>query len=697
MTSTLYFAILWALLDFPNSIPMNVSELARQLRIRPQEMLQILPQYGFDIGVKAIKVDDKVAAQIVKQWKYIKRQIEDKKAKEAEEKKKLEKELRRESGLTVSLPPIITVRDFSERMSLPVTQVITELMKNGILANQNQNLDFETASIMAGELGYNVEKEEGTKEDAEKEERKEKAIEDALARANNPEPRAPVVVVMGHVDHGKTSLLDTIREANITSTESGGITQHIGAYQTVWKDPKTKVERALTFIDTPGHEAFTVMRSRGAKIADIAILVVAADDGVKPQTEEVIQIIKAAKIPFVVALNKIDKEGADIQRVKSQLSEHEIIPEEWGGKVPFVEISAKKKLHIDTLLDVLLLVADMNAETIQADPHIPAVGTIIESKMNKNIGPVATVLIQAGTLHKNDSLVVHGEIYGKVRAMKDFTGETIDSAGPSMPVQIIGFKVAPEVGDILDVSLANVAEKIDIKAKRNQQSGAEKQTVQQRESTTEEDGKKRTLNLVIKADVLGSLEAIIGTFDKIMHDEVGVKVIGKGLGNITEDDVHKVEAGGGILVGFKVKPTPTVDADIREKGLQFYQFDVIYALFDWVKEELTKMLSNEKIITEIGIMKILAIFRTEKSSMILGGRVEDGKVRKDCFVRVKRDGEIIGTGKISRCQLAKSESKEIPSGTEGGITFEGKIRVEVGDVLEAYTEESKARALVFKK
>ncbi len=675
---------------------MNVSELARTLRIHPKEMLQILPQYGFDIGMKAVKVDDKVASQIIKQWKYIKREIENKKLKEAEEKKQKEKELRRESGLIVKLPNLITVREFAERLQLPVTQVIMELMKNGILANQNQNIDFDTAAIMAGELGYNVEKEEGDKVDAESEMKKQKAIEDALSRATNLESRAPVVVVMGHVDHGKTSLLDTIREANITSTESGGITQHIGAYQTIWKDPKTKDERAITFIDTPGHEAFTVMRSRGAKIADIAILVVAADDGVKPQTIEVIQIIKAAKLPIVVALNKIDKEGADAQRVKTELSTHDIIPEEWGGTVPVVEISAKKKLNIDKLLDVLLLVADVNAENIQADPNVPAVGTIIESNLDKNIGPVATVLIQAGTLKKNDPLVVHGEIYGKVRAMKNYRGEVIESAGPSMPAQIIGFKVAPEVGDILDVSLAEGAEKIDVKQKRNQQSGAEKYTVQQTESSTEEDGKKKTLNLVIKADVLGSLEAIIGSFEKVQHDEVGVKIIGKGLGNITEDDIHKAEAGNGILVGFKVKPNPSAESDIREKGMQFHQFDVIYALFDWVKEELTKMLSNEKIVKEIGIMKVLAIFRTEKSSMIVGGRVEDGKVRKDCFVRVKRNGEIIGTGKISRCQLAKSESKEIPSGSEGGITFEGKVKIEEGDVLEAYTEESKARALVFK-
>lgn len=660
-------------------------------------MLQILPQYGFDIGMKAVKVDDKVASQIIRQWKFIKREIEDKKLKEAEERKQKEKELRRESGLMVSLPSIITVREFSERLQLPVTQVITELMKNGILANQNQNIDFDTAAIMAEELGYNVQKEEGDKADAESQIKQEKAIEDALSRAKNLEPRAPVVVVMGHVDHGKTSLLDTIREANITATESGGITQHIGAYQTIWKDPKTKNERALTFIDTPGHEAFTVMRSRGAKIADIAILVVAADDGVKPQTIEVIQIIKAAKLPIVVALNKIDKEGADPQRVKTELSTYDIIPEEWGGTVPVVEISAKKKLNIDKLLDVLLLVADLNAETIQADSSIPAVGTIIESKMNKNIGPIATVLIQAGTLRKNDALVVHGEIYGKVRAMKDYTGETIEEAGPSMPAQIIGFKVAPEVGDILDVSLADSAEKIDVRAKRTQQGGAEKQTVIQAEnSSTEEDGKKKTLNLVIKADVLGSLEAIIGSFDKIQHDEVGVKIIGKGLGNITEDDIHKAEAGNGILVGFKVKPTPSADSDIREKGMQFQQFDVIYALFDWVKEELTKMLSTEKIVTELGNMKVLAIFRTEKNSMIIGGRVEEGRIRKDSLVRVKRKGELVGTGKITRCQMSKSEVKEIPSGSEGGITFEGKIKVEEGDVLEAYSEESKARELVFK-
>ena len=346
---------------------MNVSELARQLRINTHELLEVLPKYGFDIGARAVKVDDRVADKIIRQWKFIKRDLEEKKRKELEEKKLKERELRKESGLTISLPNLITVRAFAEKLNLPVTQVITELMKNGILANQNQNIDYDTAAILAGELGFTVQRQEQDNEVVRlaQDEEKAKALEEALNKVQNLEPRPPVIVVMGHVDHGKTKLLDAIRSANVIDTEAGGITQHIGAYQTVWKDPKTKAERALTFIDTPGHEAFTVMRSRGAKIADIAIMVVAADDSVKPQTEEVIKIIQAAKLPLVVAINKIDKEGADPTRVRADLAQRGIQSDEWGGTVPMVEISAKKNLNIDKLLDVLLLVADMNAEKIQ--------------------------------------------------------------------------------------------------------------------------------------------------------------------------------------------------------------------------------------------------------------------------------------------------------------------------------------------
>ena len=677
---------------------MNVTELARRLKINSKQLLEILPEYGFDIGKRAVKVDDRVAQKIIRQWRRIKRDLDEKKRKELEEQKEKEKELRKQEGHTVSLPPdVITVKEFAERLGMSVTQVITELMKNGILANQNQNIDHETAAIMAEEFGFTVEKEAGEGEAAgEDDAEKESALESALSRGEKNEQRPPVIVVMGHVDHGKTTLLDTIRETDITAGESGGITQHIGAYQTIWKDPKTKTERPITFIDTPGHEAFTVMRSRGAKVADIAILIVAADDGVKPQTKEVIQIIKAAKLPFVVAINKIDKEGADVQRVKTELSQYDILAEEWGGNVPMVEISAKNKINIDKLLDVLLLVTDMHADDITADPAAPAAGTVIESHVDKSTGPVATILVQSGTLHQSDPLVVNGEIYGKVRAMKDYRGETIEEAGPSTPAQIIGFKVAPEVGDVLDVGRAGSAEKIDVKQKRTEQTGAQKQTVvETHRDDDEEEGGKKTLNLLIKADVLGSLEAIIGSLEKIKHGEVGVKIIGKGLGNITENDVTKAEAGDATIIAFQVTPTPVAEESMREHGVPFLRYEVIYDLIDWVKEELQKLLSHERIVTELGNLKILAVFRTDKKAMTVGGRVEKGKIVKDALVRVKRDGEVIGKGKITELQTGKQAVKEVPSGTECGLRYEGKVKIEKGDVLEAYTEESKERTIVF--
>ncbi|MBI5728447.1 MAG: translation initiation factor IF-2 [Candidatus Magasanikbacteria bacterium] len=676
---------------------MNVSELARQLRVHPKEMMLILPQYGFDIGARAVKIDDRVATQIVRRWRFIKKDQEEKKRRELEEKKLKEKAVRRELGQVVALPERITVRQFAERLGLPLTQVITELMQNGILANQNQFIDFDTAAIMAGEFGFTANREAVSSAAAAKEDDRAQALELALAKSTKREPRAPVVVVMGHVDHGKTTLLDTIRRADIASGEAGGITQHIGAYQTKWKDPKSGAERLLTFIDTPGHEAFTVMRSRGAKVADVAILVVAADDGVKPQTDEVIQIIRAAKLPVVVAMNKIDKPGADVQRVRSELSERGIISEEWGGETPLVEISAKNKLNIDKLLDVLLLVSDMHGEQIQADPAVPAAGTVIESHLDKHMGPVATILVQAGTLRKNDPLVVNGEIYGKVRAMKDYQSNLIDAAPPSMPVQIIGFKVAPEVGDILDISRAASATKIDVKQKKVRQTGAERVIVRMDEVPGDDEAPKKTLNLVVKADVLGSLEAIIGSLEKIRHDEVAVRVVGKGLGNITDDDVHKATAAQATVVGFHVNASPAAQDSMRESDVPFLRYEIIYDLINWVKGELEKMLVQEKIITELGRLNVMAIFRTDKGAMTVGGRVEEGKVQKGARARVRRGGEASGEGKIATCQIGKQEMKEVPAGTECGLRFEGKPRLEVGDVLEFYTEESKARKIIFLK
>lgn len=673
---------------------MNVTELARKLSINQKDLLDVLPTYGFDIGQKAIKIDDRVAQQIMRKWRFIKRDLEEKRRKEFEERKAKERELRKQSGKSVTIPVRITVKDLSERMELPVTQVIMELMKNGILANQNQDIDYDTAAILSEEMGFTVNREEAGKT-APIDEAHVAHLEEALAKATDLEKRPPVIVIMGHVDHGKTLLLDTIRKTNVVAGEAGGITQHIGAYQTIWKDPKSKVERAITFIDTPGHEAFTMMRSRGAKVADIAILLVAADDGVKPQTKEAIDIIKAAKLPCVVAVNKIDKPGADPQKVRTELSQFGMVTDEWGGDIQMVDISAKQNTNIDKLLDILLLVADMHEEQIQADPAQPAAGTIIESHVDKGMGPVATVLVQSGTLHKGDPLVVNGEIYGKVRAMKNHLGEDMETAPPSTPAQILGFKVAPNVGDVLDVGRASTSENIDVKQKKVQQTGAERATVSDAAVLTDDEGKKRTINLVIKADVLGSLEAIIASLGKIHHPEVGVKIIGKGLGNINESDVQKAETDKGVLVGFNVNANPTAQEMIREKDAKFLQYDIIYDLINWVKKELNALLEDEKIVTEHGNVKVLAIFKKSKGSMIVGGRVEFGKMLKGAKVRIKREGVVMGIGTVKECKIGQQSVKEATEGVECGMDVETNERILEADVLEVYTEESKAREIVF--
>ena len=672
-------------------LSMNVSELARQLKIHPGKLLQILPEFGFDIGAKAIKVDDRIAQQIIRQWKRIKFMIEEREIKEKEKQKELEKEARKSSGLTVTIPNKLSVRELADLLQVPVTRLIMEFMKNGILATQNENVDHDTAALVAQDLGYAI----AETQVETKEEEPTQHVENLESILSNDatSARPPIIVVMGHVDHGKTKLLDAIRSTNVMGQEAGGITQHIGAYQVVWINPKTKEKSPLTFIDTPGHEAFTVMRGRGVKVADIAILVVAADDSVKPQTVEAIKIIKAVKLPVVVAINKIDKEGADVKKVRADLSQHGIVAEEWGGDTPMVEISAKENLNIDKLLDVLLLVADVHADEIKANPDKAAAGTVIEAHVDKGEGPVATILVQTGTLKLNDPLVVNGEIYGKVRAMKNYKGENLKEAPPSCPVRILGFKVAPQVGDILDVGSAATASDINLKEKRNKQSGAEKKVVSI-SADIEEEEKKKVLNLVIKADTLGSLEAIIGSLEKIKHDEVGIRIIGKGLGNIMADDVAKAETAQAIICGFNVSPAPTAFHMIQDKNIQFLQFSVIYNLLDFVKAELKKLLNPEKIVIELGKLRVAAIFRTTKGSMIVGGRVEAGKIKKDARVRVRRGGEVIGLGKLGQLQSGKQTVNELPEGNEGGLQFDGKLKLEVGDVLEAYTEEEKEKKLI---
>lgn len=673
---------------------MNVSELARKLGINPQKLLDTLPEFGYDIGQKAVKVDDRVAQKIMKDWKRIKRILEYREKEELEKQKALEKQTRQESGVTLVLPSRLAVKDLSEKMNIPVNKLIVELMKNGILASQNENIDYDTAAIISEELGFKV-----TPAEANKEEDKTEHLEQLEQILTNDVgiDRAPVIVVMGHVDHGKTKLLDAIREANVIDTEAGGITQHIGAYQVVWKNTKTKVNREITFIDTPGHEAFTVMRSRGAKVADIAILVVAADDGVKPQTVEAINIIKAARLPFVVAINKIDKEGADVQRAKTDLSKLGVIADDWGGDVPMIEISAKQNLNIDRLLDTLLMVADMNADHIKANPDRPAAGTVIEAHVDKGEGPVATVLVQAGTLNLNDPIVINGEIYGKVRAMKNYKGEMIKTAGPSNPVRILGFKVAPQVGDVLDVGSGASAKNIDVKNKRSEASGAERNTLVIHDTNVDESEETKSLNVIIKTDVLGSLEAIIASLSKLKNEEVRVSVVGKGLGNINADDVLKAETVNGVIYGFNVIATPLAEDMIREKRVQFAQFRIIYDLIDDAKERLEKLLTMEKIVTELGKMEVKAVFRSEKGKMIVGGLVKKGKLVAGAKARIIRDKEDVGFGEVAALKIGQQNEKEVPEGTECGLEYKGKTVIEKGDIIEVYKTEEKKKALVLEK
>lgn len=672
---------------------MNVSELARRLRVSVKEMYEVLPNYGFDIGRRAVKVDDKIAESIIREWRRMYADWKEKQRRAKEQQRIAEKEARQAAGKSAVLPGVMTVREFAAALNLPVTNIISELMKNGILASLNERIDFDTATVIAEDLGFNITRESGAAPEAELSTSQVVDMRQQLDAETNEtlEARPPVIVVMGHVDHGKTRLLDAIRTTNVVASESGGITQHIGAYQVV------KNDRLITFIDTPGHEAFTVMRSRGARIADVAILVVAADDGVMPQTIEAIKIIQAAKIPLVVALNKMDKEGVNVDKVKTELSGQNILIEEWGGTVPIVPISAKTGMGIDELLSTLLLVADVDSDKIRANPNRKAIGTIIESHVDKGEGPVATLLVQGGTLHKNDPLVVNNQIYGTVRAMKNHLGEYVDEARPSMPVKILGFKEAPEVGDIFDISKIKEATKV----KKSKGSGLNTAAVvQQTQGIGEQDEneeKKIWLNIFVKADVLGSLEAIIQTLEKYQSEEVGVKIIGKGLGNFTEPDVIRGEGTNALLLGFHVSPIPSAQSIARTKGIEIHQFKVIYDMFNYVEQRLNELIPSEIIVTEHGTFKALAIFRTDKKVQVVGGRVDQGKVPTNSFVRVYRNREYIADGKIVNTQMGKTDVKEIPAGHECGIKYEGKEPLVEGDVLEAYTKEERKKKVTFAK
>lgn len=651
---------------------MNVSALARQLKVTANELLEKLPELGFDIGARAIKIDDALAPKIIQAWKKAQRKEAFKEELSKVEERGKDVDVDNVKTLKeISIANEIVVKDLAEIMKFPVAKLMGELMKNGIMVSLNERIDFETASIISEDLGFKV-----TKIDKalEKESSKRERLEDLLTKRQAKETKAPVVVVMGHVDHGKTKLLDAIRQTNVVDQEAGGITQHIGAYQVETKG------RAITFLDTPGHEAFKAMRSRGGQIADIAILVVAADDGLQPQTLESISVIQKEKLPFVVAINKIDKEGADVDKVKQELAEINLIPEDWGGKVICQPISAKLGKNISELLDMILLVADL--EDLKADSKGQAIGTIIESHIDKSAGPVATVLIQAGTISIGDTFIV-GEVTGKIKTLEDWKGKILIKAGPATPVKILGLKELPEVGEILEV----INDKKEFKEKlRISQNRRKVSNISNRSNNPEDGPEVNNLNIIIRSDVLGSAEAIEESLNKIKVEDTRLKVIKKGLGQINEDDILQAEAGKAIVIGFHIKENKNVNALANEKKVTVLYFDIIYKLLEDLEKRLTDIKSKKVIHNFVGRLEVLAIFKKSKDSLIFGGKVIEGKVTKNSKIKVIKNGEVETIGQLVNLQSGKEDVSEVVIGNDAGISYKGEPIIEVGDKLEFFEE-----------
>jgi len=650
---------------------MNISELARKLKVNPNLLRELLPQMGFHIGAKAIKIDDKTAQKVMLMWRdfYKKWELSQRTAEE----EVVATDTESNEIKQVYIPKLITVKDFASKTDTPVNSLIKVLMKNGILASLNDNIDFESASIVGDDLGWEVLLQEDV---VEIESNSKEKIKEAIDSSANVGTRPPVVVVMGHVDHGKTKILDAIRETNVVEGESGGITQHIGAY-TVKKNNKD-----ITFIDTPGHEAFTAMRSRGAKVADIAIIVVAADDGVQPQTREVIDIVTAARLPFVVAMNKMDKPEADPEKIKRELAEANLIPEDWGGKTIIAPVSAKTGEGIDGLLDTILLVADMEAKNIRADKDGQTVASVIESHVDKGEGIVATLLIQNGTLRINNYLRLGDVLYGRIKAMKNWKGEDLKEAGPSTPVKILGLKIAPEVGDVLSVTkdIKGLNREVKRIFVRNNESSVSK-------VSKEDSVDKEILNIILRADVLGSIEAILGSVEQFSHPKIGIKVIHKGLGNITDTDLDRASSANTIIYGFHVKLDTKIAENAREKKVDIRMFEIIYDLLGDVKKELEKILKPEIIKNELGRLKVLAIFKADKNGKVIGCRVAEGKVTKDSKFDLLRDSVKIDIGSVLELQSGKQNVTEVVSPNECGLKVNVGQDVEVDDILHTYQEQ----------
>lgn len=584
-------------------------------------------------------------------------------------------EQRKKQQIKITVPEEITVGDLAKLLRMTATEVIKKLMSLGVMATVNEVIDYDTAEIVATELGAKVEKEVVVTIE-------EQIIEEEVEDDENAVTRPPVVCVMGHVDHGKTSILDAIRHTEVTSTEAGGITQAIGAYQVDVNGQK------ITFLDTPGHAAFTAMRARGAMATDIAVLVVAADDGIMPQTVEAINHAKAAGVEIIVAINKMDKEGANPDKVMQQLTEHELVPEEWGGDVICVPVSAKTKMGIDKLLETILLVAEM-AE-LKANPDRQAKGVVIEAKLDKGRGPVATLLVQNGTLNAGDILVA-GTAVGKIRAMTDYHGKPIEKAGPSVPVEIMGLDSAPMSGDefnaVSDEKLARaLVEQRKAQAKEEEFKLFQKVTLDTLFDTISE-GEMKELNIIVKADVQGSVEAVKQSLLKIENDEVNVKIVHGAVGTVSESDVMLAEASKAIIVAFNTGVDQIAADNAKRDGIEIKQYDIIYDAIEDIERAMRGMRAPKYRDVDTGEVEVREVYKISSAGTIAGSLVTSGTIKRDGKVRVIRNGKQIADVKLANLKRFKDEVKEVSSGYECGISLDGWDDVQAGDILQAYVVE----------
>jgi translation initiation factor IF-2 len=641
---------------------MDISTLSKQLNMSAQQLRFKMNAAGFRISPKANKIDNYLAKKVLEAFG----------AKAAVEQGPV-------VAKDVSLPKVLTVKELAATLNLDVSTVIKKLIMSGVMASINEEIDYDTAAIVATDLGFNVSEVPEATTRLGVGYAAEVLIQEKATSPDDFVTRPPIVAVMGHVDHGKTTLLDTIRKTKVVDTESGGITQHIGAYQV------KRNNKPITFLDTPGHEAFSAMRARGANVTDIIVLTVAADDGVKPQTVEVINRAKLTQTPLIVAINKIDKPDANIERVKKELGDFGVLIEEWGGNVPVAKISAMTGEGVDDLLDLILLQAEVM--NLEANPKGQTIGTVIESHLSKTLGSVASILIQNGTLNLTDIVSV-GRAAGKIRSMTDAVGRKVKTVGPSAAVQITGLSDVPSAGDILktypDAESAKSAALAVAKSERAKR-------IMTKTAVSLEGSKD--LNLIIKVDVAGSLEAITGALDKLKNDEVKINVIDQGVGEINENDILRAESAKGLILGFHTRMNSQAQKLAQSKKIAVQLYDIIYELVEDITQLAVSMMTPEVIRGDIGRGKILAIFRTEKEKQIVGGSVADGKIKDNASVEIKRGDEVIGTAEVVELQQNKMKTKEVLNGFEFGVNLKTSTKIQAGDVLVFFEETVKKKTI----